>query len=125
MSLFKKGIYRGGIIFSILFLFYLFMKIIEFPHNINFLFNSFIGLILGCFSVIYDIKNWDLKKKIIIHFIIMCFTILPIQFIFDYIINGNIHYLENVSKFLKIGLIIIFITWIINRRKKQNINHNN
>ncbi|WP_414739212.1 MULTISPECIES: DUF3021 family protein [Staphylococcaceae] len=123
MNLYKKGIYRGGIIFSILFLFYLFMKIIGFPHNINFLFYSFIGLILGCFSVIYDVKKWTLKKQVIIHFIIMCFTIFPIQFTFDYIINGNIHYLENISKFLKIGLIIIFITWIINRRRK-NIKQN-
>lgn len=79
IQLFLKGMLRGGIPFAIMsiiaYILYLQNSITDAKGTF---YAALIAFIVGFATVIYDINQWSLTKKTVIHFLLMLLTIYPI-----------------------------------------------
>ncbi|WP_207941781.1 hypothetical protein DOK78_002705 [Enterococcus sp. DIV2402] len=79
IQLFLKGMLRGGIPFVIMsiiaYILYLQNSITDAKGTF---YAALIAFIVGFATVIYDINQWSLTKKTVIHFLLMLLTIYPI-----------------------------------------------
>ncbi|WP_289650268.1 DUF3021 family protein [Macrococcus bovicus] len=115
----RFGIMRGIKIFLILFLVYIVALLLKLPNSESFLLYSLMGFILGAASVIYSYSEWRFSKQIVIHFLIMVVTILPLLLIWQIYFTGHIHFTKVLASFLKVGFIFIIITVILKKMGKM------
>lgn len=65
-------------------------------------------------SVIYEIENWSLFKQLVIHFLIMLVTVLPLLYISGwYKLNSVLDYVKVFGIFLFVGIVLWTISYFI------------
>lgn len=90
-----------------------------------------VGLIIaavGMASIIYDFDNWSLGKRIGIHFLVMCATVLPVLVFSGWFpTNSLLDYLAIFGIFVATGLGILVVIgvglWINRLAKRRKVRH--
>ena len=80
----------------------------------------FVGLIVtvvAAATVIYDIEDWSLMQKSIVHFTIMLVTVFPLLLLSGmFQLNGFLDYLKVFALFLAVGAVAWTVSYLIIRR---------
>lgn len=120
MKLLFKGLIRGTIPFSIMFMMSLWNYFQGSTTDARtFFFNGLIILFLGIASVIYEINRWNFPKQIMIHYITMLLTVFPILLLSGYYPLTSFGDLLNVFLlFNKVGLMLFVATFIISKIRR-------
>ena len=88
-----------------------------------------VGLIItvvAAASVIYENDKWSIRKKTVVHFLIMLITVLPCLLVSGWFeLNNPLDYLEVFGYFLLTGVVIFSVmyflfTKIVNRKKSPD-----
>lgn len=116
MTAYKKGWLRAGIAGGITSFLTLFLYLSGQPHQVNkstFLTGLIIAIILAT-APIYDDNRLTLRQQSLLHFAIMCVTILPILCLSGwYPLHNVIDFLKILASFLTCGLVLWTLAYLI------------
>ena len=116
MTAYKKGWLRASIAGGITSFLTLFLYLSGQPHQVNkstFLTGLIITIILAT-APIYDDNRLTLRQQSLLHFSIMCVTILPILCLSGwYPLHNVIDFLKILASFLTCGLVLWTLAYLI------------
>lgn len=116
MTAYKKGWLRASIAGGITSFLTLFLYLSGQPHQVNkstFLTGLIIAIILVT-APIYDDNRLTLRQHSLLHFSIMCVTILPILCLSGwYPLHNVIDFLKILASFLTCGLVLWTLSYLI------------
>ncbi|MBD9023338.1 MAG: DUF3021 domain-containing protein [Streptococcus sp.] len=116
MTAYKKGWLRASIATGITSLLTLFLYLSGQPHQVNkstFLTGLIVAIILAT-APIYDDNRLTLRQQSLLHFSIMCVTILPILCLSGwYPLHNVIDFLKILASFLTCGLVLWTLAYLI------------
>ena len=110
MTAYKKGWLRASIAGGITSLLTLFLYLSGQPYQVNkstFLTGLIVAIILAT-APIYDDNRLSLKQQSLLHFSIMCVTILPIL-----CLHNVVDFLKILASFLTCGLVLWLLAYLI------------
>jgi hypothetical protein len=121
MSLFLKGLVRGGILFIFLLIISLWNRSQGLADTSNvFFFYGLIAFFLGLTSVIYQINRWSFLIQIFVHYLAMLITVFPTLLLSGfYPLHSFADVLQIFLQFNKVGMILFFSTYLIFRLLKN------
>jgi hypothetical protein len=123
MSLFLRGLVRGGIPFVFLLVLSLWNKYQGLTDTSSlFFFYGLIAFFLGLTSVIYQINQWSFFKQIIAHYTAMLITVFPTLLLSGfYPLNSFTDVVKVYFEFNITGIILFLVTYFIfNIRRRDN-----
>ena len=116
MTAYKKGWLRASIAGGITSLLTLFLYLSGQPYQVNkstFLTGLIVAIILAT-APIYDDNRLSLKQQSLLHFSIMCVTILPILCLSGwYPLHNVVDFLKILASFLTCGLVLWLLAYLI------------
>ena len=116
MTAYKKGWLRASIAGGITSLLTLLLYLSGQPHQVNkstFLTGLIVVIILAT-APIYDDNRLSLKQQSLLHFSIMCVTILPILCLSGwYPLHNVVDFLKILASFLTCGLVLWLLAYLI------------
>ena len=116
MTAYKKGWLRASIAGGITSLLTLFLYLSGQPYQVNkstFLTGLIVAVILAT-APIYDDNRLSLKQQSLLHFSIMCVTILPILCLSGwYPLHNIVDFLKILASFLTCGLVLWLLAYLI------------
>lgn len=123
MSLFLRGLVRGGIPLVFLLVLSLWNKYQGLTDTSSlFFYYGLIAFFLGLSSVIYQINQWSFFKQIIAHYTAMLITVLPTLLLSGfYPLNTFTDVIKVYLEFNITGIILFLVTYFIfNIRRRNN-----
>jgi hypothetical protein len=85
MKLFLKGLIRGTLPFAVMLSMYAWNDFQGRTADAKvFLFYGLMALFLGLASIIYELKQWSFRKKIVVHYLTMLVTVFPLLLLSGY-----------------------------------------
>ena len=116
MTAYKKGWLRASIAGGITSLLTLFLYLSGQPYQVNkstFLTGLIVAIILAT-APIYDDNRLSLKQQSLLHFSIMCVTILPILCLSGwYPLHNVVDFLKILASFLTCGLVLWLLAYLV------------
>lgn len=116
MTAYKKGWLRASIATGITSFLTLFLYLSGQPHQVSksaFLTGLIVAIILAT-APIYDDNRLTLRQQSLLHFSIMCVTILPILCLSGwYPLHNVIDFLKILASFLTCGLVLWTLAYLI------------
>ncbi|WP_179884971.1 DUF3021 family protein [Bacillus sp. AFS015802] len=117
MKLLKKGLIRGVIpfgFFHIISLWFMFQG--SAAMSSHFFFYGVIVFFLGLASVIYEIRQWSFLRKIIVHYLVMLFTVFPTLLLSGMYPRDSVGDVVGVYfLFNKVGIFLFLTTYFISK----------
>ncbi|TCI22389.1 DUF3021 family protein [Exiguobacterium sp. SL-9] len=121
MSLLKTGLVRGvkwSMLFGLLAMYQWWSGNMEGVHNM--LVYGGMAFFLGLTSIIYDVRQWSFPKQILIHWVTMHVTILPLVILSGFLPVTSLQ--DALSVYLKFnvsGLILFSSSYVIQKVRRQ------